>query len=153
MFRRRLLFFAGLLLALLVSPPSQLSAKDIIIVAKNQPLHWELQGVQSTGALKVPVKVGDVLRFVFSESLVFDHGITTENKTDQDKVQKRGQAANGLFLKELGQGDTRFGIDIVPEQPNEEITQLEVLSGFPPTFNLGCSVHKGNMKLILERSD
>ena len=93
------------------------------------------------------------MHFVFSENLAMDHGITTENEKDQLKVQKRGQAVNGFFLKELGQGDTRFGVDITPKQQNEEITQLEVLSGFPPTFNLWCSVHTASMKLMLERSD
>ena len=153
MLNRKLLFAGLFVVASIVGAPKELLAKDIVIVAIDEPLHWELQGTPSTGTLKLPVKIGDVLHFVFSDQAKVPHGITTRSPGDKDKVQKRGEPEkDGQFLQELGEGPSQFGVDR-PSKPNQEITQLKVLSAFPPTLNLMCSVHRGAMVITLERSN
>jgi hypothetical protein len=156
MLNRKLLFAGLIVVASIMGAPKELWAKDIVIVARDRPpsLRWELQNTPSTGPLKVPGKVGDVLHFVFSANPRNEHGITTELSGDESKVQKRGVPDSKQFvLQELGEVPSQFNIDITPSKPNQEITQLEVLPAFEQPLNLMCSVHGASMLITLERSD
>jgi hypothetical protein len=149
----RILLFAGLSFSWVACAPAGAYAKDIIIVA-DDTIQWLSAGLPSEGGvLKVPVKVGDVLHFVFSNGPNFPHGITTENIADKPKIQKRGEADKKAFLRELGDGPSRFGPKITPTKANEEITQVQVLPDFQDTLDLMCSVHLQNMSMTLTRSD
>ena len=150
----RKLVFAGLLLAGLAFPAVDVSAKDIVIVAIDDPLSWESEGLKSeAGTLQVPVEVGDVLHFKFAAQAAKPHGVTTQDEADLSKVQKRGQAGGDeKYLKELGEGASDFDKRI-PATANEEMTQVEVLPGFKSALNLMCKVHDDAMLMTLKKSE
>ena len=152
------LLLAGLFFPLVAClPAGVLAAKDIVIVANDDDpcLCWTSDDLRSEGGvLKVPVKEGDVLHFVFADAPAATHGITTKNPEDNTKIQKRGDPpTSGAFLQELGDGPSRWGMKIDPTKPNEVITQVKVLSNLQGTLDLMCSFHKLQMPMALTRSD
>jgi hypothetical protein len=152
------LLCAGLFFSLVAGlPGGVVAAKDIVIVANDDDpcLCWSSDDLKrENNVLKVPVKEGDVLHFAFGDAPSLTHGIKTKNPQDKTKIQKRGDpTAPGAFLQELGDGTSRFGPQIDPTKPNEEITQVKVLSNFQGTLELECSVHHQAMPMTLTRSN
>jgi hypothetical protein len=150
---KRSFLLAGLSIASFVFSAYALAAKEITIVAQDT-ITWTSEGLQSEDdVLQVPVETGDVLHFKFSSAPhPKTHGITTQNGTDEIKVQKRGDTdGKGKYLQELGDGPSRFGPTFSGANPDEEITAVKVLADFPGSLNLMCSFHGDIMLMTLKR--